>query len=453
MSGLALGTIFQLVATLVIGYIVALAVGWKLALVCISTVPILLSAGFLSFWSLSRFEAHSKDAYRESASYACEATSSTRTITSFTLEHQIWERYHGLLVAQESRSLRFTLKSSTLYAASQSLGFLCMALCFWYGSRLIGEYSLSQFFLVFFTVIFGTRSAANMFSLAPNMAKAKVAATELKGLSEKTPKIDVWSPDGDVLQHIQGSVEFRSVDFAYQAGQPVLNDLSFKVMPGQYVALVGASGCGKSTTIALLERFYDPTNGGVYIDGREISTLNLHEYRKHLALVLQEPMLYQGTIRDNILLAVDGSEAVPEEDMIRVCKEANIYDFITSLPAAFDTVVGSKGVMLSGGQKQRIAIARALLRDPKILLLDEATSALDSESESVVQSALDAAAKNRTTIAVAHRLSTVRNADVIYVMDNGRIVESGTHSTLMAEQGRYFEMVQLQTVAKRDQGQ
>lgn len=449
MSGLALGTIFQLIATLVIGYIVALGIGWKLALVCIATVPVLLLAGFLSFWSLSRFEAYQKDAYRESASYACETTSSTRTIASFTLEKEISQHYHNLLIAQEAKSFRFNVKSSVLYAASQSLAFLCMALCFWYGSSLLGDYSISQFYLVFFLVIFGTRSAANMFSLAPNMAKAKVAAAELKNLFDKTPSIDVWSPEGHILRKIQGAVEFRNVDFAYQIGHPVLNGLTFNVKPGQYVALVGASGCGKSTTIALLERFYDPTSGGVFVDGIDISSLNLKDYRKHLALVSQEPTLYQGTIRDNILLAVDKGN-VSDDQIVKVCKESNIYDFIISLPAGFDTIVGSKGTMLSGGQKQRIAIARALLREPKVLLLDEATSALDSDSESVVQAALDAAAKGRTTIAVAHRLSTVWNADVIYVVDGGRIVESGTHAVLMALHGRYFEMVQLQSREKEE---
>ncbi|KAI7312301.1 multidrug resistance protein, partial [Hortaea werneckii] len=231
--------------------------------------------------------------------------------------------------------------------------------------------------------------------------------------------------------------------------QPVLRGLNLDVKPGQYVALVGASGCGKSTTIALLERFYDPLVGGVYVDGKEISSLNINNYRNFLALVSQEPTLYQGTVRENILLGADRKpEDVPEEAIIRACKDANIYDFVMSLPEAFNTVVGNKGSMLSGGQKQRLAIARALLRDPKILLLDEATSALDSESEKVVQAALDAAARGRTTIAVAHRLSTIQKADMIYVFDQGRIVENGTHSELIAKGGRYFELVNLQSLGK-----
>lgn len=211
--------------------------------------------------------------------------------------------------------------------------------------------------------------------------------------------------------------------------------------------MVGASGCGKSTTIQLLERFYDPLVGGIYVDGKEISSLNINDYRSFIALVSQEPTLYQGTIRDNVLLGADRAE-VPDSEIEFACREANIYDFIMSLPDGFATIVGSKGSMLSGGQKQRIAIARALLRDPKILLLDEATSALDSESEHVVQAALDKAAKGRTTIAVAHRLSTIQKADIIYVFDQGVIVEHGTHNELMSKGGRYSELVNLQSLGK-----
>lgn len=229
--------------------------------------------------------------------------------------------------------------------------------------------------------------------------------------------------------------------------QPVLRGLNLQVKPGQYVAFVGASGCGKSTAIALLERFYDPLVGGIYVDGTEISSFNINEYRSHLALVSQEPTLYRGTIRENILLGTD-RDNISEEEIVQCCKDANIYDFIISLPSGLNTLVGSKGCMLSGGQKQRVAIARALLRNPKILLLDEATSALDSESEKVVQAALDAAAEGRTTIAVAHRLSTVKKADMIYVFNQGRIIESGTHDELMQEKGAYFELVNLQSLSK-----
>ncbi|KAK0265060.1 hypothetical protein B0A54_09150 [Friedmanniomyces endolithicus] len=453
MSGVTLGTILQVVTTLAVCCIISLAVGWKLALVCIATVPVVLGCGFFRFWMLARFQQRAKKAYEKSASYACEATSAIRTVASLTREVDVWEHYHGQLVDQQVSSLQSILQSSLLYAGSQSFMFLCIALGFWYGGTLIGrgEYSLFQFFLCFSAVIFGSQSAGTIFSFAPDMGKAKHAAAELKQLFDRKPEIDSWSTDGEVLQGMEGSIEFRDVHFRYptRPEQPVLRGLNLTVKPGQYVALVGASGCGKSTTIALMERFYDPLVGGIYVDGREISSLNINNYRNHLALVSQEPTLYQGSIRDNILLGADKApEDVPEEAIVQACKDANIYDFILSLPEAFNTVVGSKGSMLSGGQKQRVAIARALLRDPKILLLDEATSALDSESEKVVQAALDAAAKGRTTIAVAHRLSTIQKADMIYVFDQGQIVENGTHNELIARGGRYFELVNLQSLGK-----
>jgi ATP-binding cassette subfamily B (MDR/TAP) protein 1 len=304
-----------------------------------------------------------------------------------------------------------------------------------------------QFFLCFSAVIFGAQSAGTIFSFAPDIAKARHAAASLKALFDRKPEIDSWSQEGEMVQSIKGHVEFRDVQFKYptRPNQPVLRGLNLQVKPGQYVAFVGASGCGKSTSIALLERFYDPLHGGVYVDGKPISSFNINNYRSHLALVSQEPTLYQGTIRENIMLGTDRDD-VSQEEIVQCCKNANIYDFIISLPNSFDTPVGSKGSMLSGGQKQRLAIARALLRNPKILLLDEATSALDSESEKLVQAALDTAAKGRTTIAVAHRLSTVQKADMIFVFNQGRVIESGTHSELMQKRSAYFELVGLQNL-------
>ncbi|RAL10080.1 ABC multidrug transporter Mdr1 [Aspergillus homomorphus CBS 101889] len=450
-SGATLGTILMTSTTLGAAMIISLAIGWKLALVCISVVPVLLGCGFYRFYMLAQFQQRSKSAYEGSASYACEATSAIRTVASLTREKDVWGIYHGQLEAQGRTSLRSVLKSSILYAASQALVFFCVALGFWYGGTLLGhhEYSVFRFFVCFSEILFGAQSAGTVFSFAPDMGKAKNAAAEFRRLFDRKPQIDTWSEEGETLQSVEGSIEFRDVHFRYptRAEQPVLRGLNLTVKPGQYVALVGPSGCGKSTTIALLERFYDAIAGKVLIDGKDITELNVNSYRSFLSLVSQEPTLYQGTIRENILLGVTG-ENVPEEALIKACKEANIYDFIMSLPDGFNTVVGSKGGMLSGGQKQRVAIARALIRDPRVLLLDEATSALDSESEKVVQAALDAAARGRTTIAVAHRLSTIQKADIIYVFDQGKIVESGTHQELIRAKGRYFELVNLQSLDK-----
>jgi ATP-binding cassette subfamily B (MDR/TAP) protein 1 len=431
--------------------VISLSFGWKLALVCISVVPVLLACGFYRFYMLAAFQQRSKAAYEGSASYACEATSAIRTVASLTREADVWTVYHSQLEEQAHSSLMSVIRSSTLYSMSQALVFFCVALGFWYGGTLLGkhEYSTFQFFVCFSEILFGAQSAGTVFSFSPDMGKAKNAAAEFRMLFDRRPAIDTWSDEGEKLDTVNGVIEFRDVHFRYptRPEQPVLRGLNLSVQPGQYIALVGPSGCGKSTTIALLERFYDALSGGVYVDDKNIADLNVNSYRSHLSLVSQEPTLYQGTIKENILLGTD-AEDVPEEALVQSCKDANIYDFIMSLPDGFNTVVGSKGGMLSGGQKQRVAIARALLRNPKILLLDEATSALDSESEKVVQAALDAAARGRTTIAVAHRLSTIQKADIIYVFDQGKIVESGTHHELLKNKGRYYELVNLQSLGK-----
>ena len=450
-SGQTLGTILMTSTTLIAAIVISLSFGWKLALVCISVVPVLLGCGFYRFYMLAAFQARSKAAYEGSASYACEATSAIRTVASLTRETDVWSVYHGQLDLQGRASLFSVIKSSSLYASSQALVFFCVALGFWYGGTLLGkhEYDTFRFFVCFSEILFGAQSAGTVFSFSPDMGKAKNAAAEFLKLFERRPTIDTWSEEGETLAHCDGNIEFRDVHFRYptRPEQPVLRGLNLSVKPGQYIALVGPSGCGKSTTIALLERFYDSLSGGVYVDDKNIADLNVNSYRSHLALVSQEPTLYQGTIKENILLG-SPNEDPSEEELVKACKDANIFDFIMSLPDGFNTVVGSKGGMLSGGQKQRVAIARALLRNPKILLLDEATSALDSESEKVVQAALDAAARGRTTIAVAHRLSTIQKADVIYVFDQGKIVESGTHTELLRNKGRYYELVNLQSLGK-----
>lgn len=335
MSGVTLGTILVVTTTLIAAISLSAAINYKLALVCAATIPILLACGFLRFWMLARFQQRAKKAYESSASYACEATAAIRTVASLTREEDVWQHYHQSIVEQEAKSLSSILRSSVLYASSQSFMFLCTALGFWYGGTLIANREISElaFFICFSAIIFGAQSAGTIFSFAPDMGKAKQAAKELKTLFDRVPSIDAWSPDGERFEHVEGNIEFRDVHFRYptRPEQPVLRGLNLTVKPGQYVALVGASGCGKSTTIALMERFYDPLSGGVFVDGKEISSLNIKDYRSFLALVSQEPTLYQGTIRENVLLGAD-HEDVPEEAIVQACKDANIYDFIISLP-------------------------------------------------------------------------------------------------------------------------
>jgi ABC-type multidrug transport system fused ATPase/permease subunit len=244
-------------------------------------------------------------------------------------------------------------------------------------------------------------------------------------------------------------IDFRSVNFTYRSRPtPVLNNLNISVRPGQFAALVGASGCGKSTTISLLERFYDATSGTVEYNGQDITTLDPNEYRKNISLVSQEPTLYEGSIKDNIALSVD--EATQEE-IETACRDAQIHDFIASLPDGYATVLGPKGMSLSGGQKQRLSLARALLRQPKLLLLDEATSSLDSESEKLVQDAIERAAgeSGRTVIAVAHRLATIQKADIIFVLGSGKVLEEGDHQSLLRMRGVYYQMVSLPVVIRQ----
>lgn len=335
MSGVTLGTILVVSTTLIAAISLSCAINYKLALVCTATIPILLACGFLRFWMLARFQDRAKKAYESSASYACEATAAIRTVASLTREEDVWQHYHQALAEQGKKSLRSILRSSVLYASSQSFMFLCIALGFWYGGTLIanGEISELHFFICFSAIIFGAQSAGTIFSFAPDMGKAKQAAKELKTLFDRIPAIDSWSPDGERFKGMEGTIEFRDVHFRYptRPEQPVLRGLNLTVKPGQYVALVGASGCGKSTTIALMERFYDPLSGGVFVDGKEISSLNINDYRGFLALVSQEPTLYQGSIRENVLLGADRAD-VPEKAIVQACKDANIYDFIISLP-------------------------------------------------------------------------------------------------------------------------
>ncbi|KAF9242530.1 P-loop containing nucleoside triphosphate hydrolase protein [Melanogaster broomeanus] len=451
LAGVTLGAIIQVIANLTGGSVIGLAYAYKPALVGIACIPIVVSPGYIRLRVVVLKDQHNKSAHESSAQVACEAVASIRTVASLTWEEGCLNRYSTSLEKPLRRSNTTAWWSHMFYAFSQSVSFYVIALVFWYGSTLVAslEITVTAFFVVLISTAFGAMQAGNVFSIVPDISAARGAAATIVKLIDATPEIDAESTEGKTLsgKSVEGQIRFDNVHFCYptRPGVCVLRGLSIKVEPGTYVALVGASGCGKSTVIQLIERFYDPLAGQVLLDGEPINEFNIQEYRKHISLVSQEPTLYAGTIRFNILLGATKPESeVTQEDIEAACRNANILEFIQSLPNGFDTQVGGKGSQLSGGQKQRIAIARALLRNPKVLLLDEATSALDSSSEKVVQEALDQAAKGRTTIAIAHRLSTIQNADCIYFLKEGRVSEAGTHNELLSLHGDYYEYVQLQ---------
>ncbi|KAG1834056.1 hypothetical protein DFJ58DRAFT_869178 [Suillus subalutaceus] len=353
-----------------------------------------------------------------------------RTVASLTREEHCLNIYKQSLEAPIRKSTRTALWSNLLYAFSQAMGIL-------------GDISSRL------STVFSSMQASNFFAFVPDISSAKGAADAIIRLLDSTPAIDAESTEGKSVpsETIKGLIRLENVRFSYptRPRTQVLRGLSFTVEPGTYVALVGSSGCGKSTVVSTIH-----FPGRISLDGELIDEFNVQAYRQQIALVSQEPTLYAGTIRFNILLGAARPETeVTQEEIEAACRSANILDFIQSLPDGFNTEVGGKGSQLSGGQKQRIAIARALLRNPKVLLLDEATSALDSNSEKVVQEALDKAAKGRTTIAIAHRLSTIQNADRIHFIKEGRVCESGTHDELLALRGDYYEFVQLQALSKK----
>ncbi|KDQ06798.1 hypothetical protein BOTBODRAFT_140755 [Botryobasidium botryosum FD-172 SS1] len=453
LAGITLGSIIQSTATIIGGTIIGLCFNWKLSLVAVACMPFIVSSGYIRLRVVVMKDQTNKVAHEESAQVACEAAGAIRTVASLTREAECAQNYSDSLEVPLRVSNRTAIWSNGFYALSQSMSFYVIALIFYYGSRLVGSEELDTFgfFVCLMSVTFGAIQAGNVFSFVPDISSAKGAATNILNLIDYTPDIDSESKEGKMVGEIKGEIRFEDVHFRYptRPGVRILRSLDLVVKPGTYVALVGASGSGKSTVIQLMERFYDPLAGKITLDGQNIADLNIQNYREQLALVSQEPSLYAGSIRFNILLgAIKPSEEVTEEEIEAACRNANIWDFIRSLPEGLDTQVGGKGTQLSGGQKQRIAIARALLRNPKVLLLDEATSALDSQSEKVVQDALDKAARGRTTIAIAHRLSTIQNADCIYFLKDGRISESGTHDQLLDLKGGYYELVQLQALSK-----
>ncbi|KAK8067280.1 multidrug resistance protein 3 [Apiospora hydei] len=418
LSGPVLGGTLSFLCTIFGGVALAVALGWKLALVCAATIPMVVACGWVRMQMLAIFDAQTRQNGVDAAAFATEIVKVAGTVASLGLEDFVLERYDGFLARQAEQSLGSILRASGLYAASQSVVYLASALALWYGGTLLlnGEYTVFQVYVCYGALISGAQIAGSIFAFAPDASKAITAGREIDDMldrghddgqnslssasqANRKPPNAVASVEGQ--QH-QFHIQFKNVTFAYESrrSRPALDNFNLAIRPGQFVALVGPSGCGKSTALSLIERFYTPTAGTIFVNGQDLSTADLTAHRR------------------------------------------------TVSPGSLDPRRPGGG-LLSGGQRQRLEIARALLRDPEILLLDEATSALDTESERVVQAALESLAsqsgqKKRTTIAVAHRLSTVRKADLICVVERGRVVEMGTHEELVRARGRYWELLEIQ---------
>jgi len=443
-TGGKLGLVVKNFSSLGVSLGIAFAYSWKLTLLMMAFVPFLILGGIIEMKFIIGDEEAVKKEYAQSSQIAVEAITNVRTIASLTREETVLRNYDNSVSVPIQKKKNRSLMMGLAYGYSQCTIFFTYAAVFRLGIELviIGDTSFDNVFKVITAILFGALAVAQNSSFAPDFAEAQVAAHRILKLIDDVPSIDAYSEDGHKPAHCTGEIELSKTRFSYPTRQEtqVLNELSVKVKQGQTLALVGQSGCGKSTTIQLIERFYDVTGGKVMVDGTDVKELNLAWLRQQIGLVSQEPVLFDLSIEENIKYG-DCSRKVTHDEVVKAASDANAHNFISELPNNYSTPAGTKGGKLSGGQKQRVAIARALLRNPKILLLDEATSALDTESEKIVQSAIDAARSGRTCIVIAHRLSTVRNADVIAVVDKGKIVEIGNHDELVAMKGAYFGLV------------
>ncbi|KAI1808226.1 multidrug resistance protein [Daldinia bambusicola] len=436
--------------------VLALIYGWRLGLVIIfAGLPPLALSGYARIRIESAMDHRISKQFSASASIASEAVTAIRTVSSLAIEKSVLERYTNELDHAVSSCTKPVMLSMAAFSFTQTVEYCFLALGFWYGCRLVsfGDLSLVNFFIAFLGVFFSGQQASILFGLSGSMTKAKNAANYIFWLEQLQPTIQETQDNKDVGPAGYKHLSLDNVQFSYplRPHTRVLRGINLKIQRGQFIAFVGASGCGKSTMIAMLERFYDPVSGHLIIDSKNLDAMNPRLYRNQVALVQQEPTLYTATIRENISMGIPTEDpaSIDEADIVAACRAANAWEFISSLPDGLDTLCGSNGLQLSGGQRQRIAISRALIRNPRVLLLDEATSALDTQSERIVQDALNEAAAqdDRITIAVAHRLSTIRHADLICVFSGGKIVESGTHEELIAKNGTYSKMCEAQNLA------
>lgn len=342
--------------------------------------------------------------------------------------------------------MKYAQLSSTLTPTIEFVAAVGVSIILWYGGNSVINGSITAGSLVaFLTYAVNISNPIKRLSrVIGNIQKALAAAQRVFDVLD-LPEAIKNAPDAKALPKVKGDVRFNDVSFAYNENEEVLSHVSFEVKPGEMIAFVGPSGAGKSTVASLLPRFYDATNGSITIDGQDIRKVTLDSLREQVGIVPQETVLFNGSVYDNILY---GRLDATREEVEAAAKAANAHDFIMQLPNGYETMLGDRGMNISGGQRQRISIARAILKNPQILILDEATSALDTESERVVQEALDRLMVGRTSFVIAHRLSTIKNADKIMVLEKGQLIEQGNHDELMAMDGLYAHLYKIQYRSK-----
>ncbi|KAF7101533.1 hypothetical protein CFC21_102845 [Triticum aestivum] len=442
-----LGNLIHYMATFVAGFVVGFTAAWQLALVTLAVVPLIAVIGGLTAATMGKLSSKSQDALSSASNIAEQALSQIRIVQSFVGEQRVAQAYSAALAVAQSIGYRNGFAKGLGLGGTYFTVFCCYALLLWYGGHLVRGHHTNGGLAIatMFSVMIGGLALGQSAPSMAAFAKARVAAAKIFRIIDHTPGV---TKEGVELESVTGRLELRNVEFAYPSrpDTPILRRFSLSVPAGKTIALVGSSGSGKSTVVSLIERFYDPSSGQIMLDGVELKDLKLRWLRSQIGLVSQEPALFATSIRENLLLGREEASQVEMEEAARV---ANAHSFIIKLPDGYDTQVGERGLQLSGGQRQRIAIARAMLKNPAILLLDEATSALDSESEKLVQEALDRFMIGRTTLVIAHRLSTIRKADLVAVLQAGAVSEMGAHDDLMArgDSGAYAKLIRMQEQA------